>query len=85
MGEENKTDILGWDDKENWDWMGLAIALGGYGNMGILEYWPSEQIPLESMGGGVGRDTVGERKALKIIEFSHSIFKENVILILIVM
>ena len=53
-----------------------------YGNTGILAIRTNSP---RIHGGCVGRDTVGERKALKIIEFSHSIFKENVILILIVM
>lgn len=36
FGEENKTHVLSWADEKNWDWKGLAMAMGGYGNM---EYW----------------------------------------------
>lgn len=43
MGE--KTGVLGWADEKIGDW----IALGGFGIMGILESWPSDQTLTESM------------------------------------
>lgn len=75
MGE--KTGVLDWVDQTIWDW----VALGGFRIMGILESWPSDQTFPGSMK--LWDREVG-RKALIIIEFSHSIFMENVILILIV-
>ena len=66
FGEEYKTHVIGWADEKNWDWKGLAIAMGGYGNM---EYWNivHQDKPSLTPWGSVGRDMVGERKAVKII------------------
>ena len=75
FGEEYKTHVIGWADEKNWDWKGLAIAMGGYGNM---EYWnivhqdkPS-LTPWEVWAG----IWWGREKQSKS-QYSHSIFKEK--------